>query len=176
MAHYLPVGDWHPDVERAGGVTVGEIAGDLDQPGPNLKILCRNHSCRPDRRVTIQRHPSTSGISGAEDETVDGFETEIADLRSSAAAAMSAGEQASEINLGAAVSSVVSALPGSESAVTAGTLTDAWDNRLASWAADVRGFADSVSASADSYAANDEQAEAAFSSVLPEFLDRVLPW
>lgn len=107
---------------------------------------------------------------------MDGFETEIADLRGSAAAAMSAGEQAGEINLGAAVSSVVSALPESESAVAAGSLTDAWNNRLASWSADVRGFADSVSASADSYAANDEQAEAAFSSVLPEFLDRVLPW
>lgn len=107
---------------------------------------------------------------------MDGFETEIADLRGSAAAAVSAGEQASEINLGGAVSSVVSALPGSESAIAAGSLTDSWESRLATWSADVRGFADSVSASADTYAASDEQAETAFSSVLPEFLDRMLPW
>jgi hypothetical protein len=107
---------------------------------------------------------------------MDGFETEIADLRASAASARSAGEQANEINLGGAVSSVGSALPGSDSATAAGSLTEAWDSRVATWSVDTQGFAESVSASADSYAANDQQAEAAFSSVLPEFLDRILPW
>jgi hypothetical protein len=41
-----------------------------------------------------------------------GFEVEISQLRSSARAAVSAGEQAGEIDLGAVVSTVASALPG----------------------------------------------------------------
>lgn len=52
-------------------------------------------------------------------------------------------------------------------------LTGAWDERLGTWAADIRGFGESVSAAANGYAASDEAAEQAFGGSLWE---RLSPW
>lgn len=99
-----------------------------------------------------------------------GYEADIDQLRRSADAATSVGEQAGGIGLGESVSSVATGLPGSESAVVATTLSSAWEERLGTWAADIRRFGESVSAAADGYAASDETAEQAFGGSLWERL------
>ncbi|MGH4014707.1 MAG: hypothetical protein ACRDSL_12435 [Pseudonocardiaceae bacterium] len=104
---------------------------------------------------------------------MSGYEADIGQLRRSAAAATSVGEQASGIDLGGGVSGVATGLPGSESAAAAANLAGAWEGRLGTWAADIRAFGESVSAAADGYAASDEAAEDAFGGSLWE---RILPW
>ncbi|MCA1675852.1 MAG: hypothetical protein LC799_27990 [Actinobacteria bacterium] len=88
----------------------------------------------------------------------------------SAGAAVSVGDQAGEIDLGGSVHGVAAGLPGSESASVAANLSGAWQQRLSAWAADIRSFGESVSASADEYAASDQAAEEAFNASLWERL------
>ncbi len=102
-----------------------------------------------------------------------GYEADIGQLRRSADAATSVGEQASEIALGAYLNRVAIGLPGSESAVAAAKLAGAWEQRLNTWAADISRFGEAVSAAADGYVASDEAAEGAFGGSLWE---RMLPW
>ncbi|MGH3928867.1 MAG: hypothetical protein ACRDTF_02690 [Pseudonocardiaceae bacterium] len=102
---------------------------------------------------------------------MSGYEADIEQLRRSADAATSVGEQASEIGLGESVNSVLTGLPGSESAAVATRLAGAWKERLDTWAADIRGFGESVSAAANGYAASDEAAEEAFGGSLWERLE-----
>lgn len=107
------------------------------------------------------------GDRGAE---LSGYEADIEQLRQSAGAATSVGEQAGGIGLGASVNTVPTGLPGSESAAAATTLAGAWEERLSTWAADIRKFGESVSAAADGYAASDEAAKEAFDGSLWERL------
>lgn len=104
---------------------------------------------------------------------LSGYHADIDQLRRSADAATSVGEQAREIGLGEGVDRVATGLPGSESAAAAAKLAGAWEERLGTWAADIRGFGEAVSAAADAYAASDEAAEEAFGGSLWE---RLLPW
>jgi hypothetical protein len=104
---------------------------------------------------------------------VGGYEADIGQLRRSADAATSVGEQASEIALGACLNRVAIGLPGSESAVAAAKLAGAWEQRLNTWAADISRFGEAVSTAADGYVASDEAAEGAFGGSLWE---RMLPW
>lgn len=104
---------------------------------------------------------------------MNGYEADIEQLRRAADAATSVGEQAREIDLGGSVNRVATGLPGSESAVAAAKLAGAWEQRLTTWATDIRGFGDAVSAAASSYAASDEAAAEAFGGNLWE---RLLPW
>lgn len=99
-----------------------------------------------------------------------GYEADIEQLRRSAHAATSVGEQASEIDLGAGVNGVATGLAGSKSAAAAVKLADAWQERLGTWAADIHRFGEAVSATADGYAASDEAAEEAFGGSLWERL------
>lgn len=101
---------------------------------------------------------------------MSGYEADIEQLRQSATAATSVGDQAGEIDLGGGVSGVAAGLPGSESAAVAGNLAGAWQERLGAWATDIRGFGASVAASADEYAASDQAAEEAFGASLWERL------
>lgn len=113
----------------------------------------------------------TLGVTGGTE--VGGYEAGIEQLRRSADAATSVGEQASEIGLGAGVNRVATGLPGSGSASAAVHLAGAWEQRLGTWATDIRRFGEALAATADSYAASDEAAEEAFGASLWE---RVLPW
>ncbi|MGH3865672.1 MAG: hypothetical protein ACRDQ4_05940 [Pseudonocardiaceae bacterium] len=99
---------------------------------------------------------------------MSGYEANIEQLRRSAVAATSVGEQASKIDLGGGVNHVAAGLPGSESAAAAVKLAGAWEQRLSTWAADIRSFGGAVSAAASDYAASDKAAEEAFGGSLWE--------
>lgn len=104
---------------------------------------------------------------------MSGYEADIGQLRRSADAATSVGEQAGEIGLGEGVNRVATGLPGSESVSAAARLVGVWEERLGTWAADIGRFGEALAATADGYAASDEAAEEAFGASLWE---RVLPW
>lgn len=110
-------------------------------------------------------------LKGDRGTELSGYEADIEKLRRSADAATAVGEQAGDIGLGESVNPVSTRLPGSESAIVATKLAGAWEQRLGTWAADIRGFGESVSAAADGYAASEEAAEEAFGKSLWERLE-----
>lgn len=71
------------------------------------------------------------------------------------------------------MNAVATGLLGSESAAVATTLADAWEQRLGTWTADIRGFGESVSTAANRYAASDEAAEEAFDG---SWWERLTSW
>ncbi|WP_378730283.1 hypothetical protein [Nocardia brasiliensis] len=97
------------------------------------------------------------------------FEVEIETLRRSAKAADAAGAEAKAINLGPAVDPVASAMPGADSvASAAATLADAWERRLKQWATDIDKLGDKVSAAADLYSKNEQEAARVFAATMFE--------
>lgn len=94
---------------------------------------------------------------------MDGYEVEIEALRRAADAACSAGEQAGEIRTNSAVTAVPAAMPGSESSSALPAWADWFDrNRLHRWSMAATRHGEQLNASADLYAANEEEAERAF--------------
>ena len=90
---------------------------------------------------------------------MDGYEVVIAELRKAGGAAVSAGEQAAAVDLGAAISGVSAALPGSRSAQAVVGLADAWGKMITQWSEAATRHGQGMSSSADLYSTNDKAAE-----------------
>ncbi|WP_107654682.1 hypothetical protein [Nocardia suismassiliense] len=88
-----------------------------------------------------------------------GFEVEIDDLRRSAAAAIAASGEAKKINLAATATSMARALPGSRSAALVSPLHEHWQSRIEQWATDIHRLGHTVTAAANLYAGNEQEAE-----------------
>ncbi|WP_020669315.1 hypothetical protein [Amycolatopsis nigrescens] len=96
---------------------------------------------------------------------MSGYEAQIQALRTAAEAARSAGRQVSGVDLAGAITGAASAMPGSQTAKTCGTLGNSWRGDLSGWVAQADGYANDLSIAADGYAANEEAAAAAFPTV-----------
>ena len=96
---------------------------------------------------------------------MDGYEVEIAALRTAADAADSAGQQVREVKAGAAVTEVPAARPGSGTTSAITDWAETFDlERLEAWAAAAIEHGRRLTESADLYAENEEAAAAAFGS------------
>lgn len=89
-----------------------------------------------------------------------GYEVVIGAIRKAGAAAQSAAEQARAIDLADPLSSVGTALPGSRATQVAADVARFWARQVQDWSRDSQGYAESLVASADLYAASEQEAEA----------------
>jgi hypothetical protein len=93
---------------------------------------------------------------------VSGYEVQIGQLRAASSAAGSAAEQAGAVHPGSGLGAIATALPGGEAARSAPTLATTFDERATGWAGEIDRWSESVSASAKTYAENEDAAERAF--------------
>ncbi|GAB3450267.1 hypothetical protein [Actinophytocola sediminis] len=92
-----------------------------------------------------------------------GYEVEIAEIRTAADGARSAGEQASSVEVNSAVAAVPTGLPGSRSGPAITKWADHFTTRRCrNWGTWATGHADRLTTTADEYAANEQAATEAF--------------
>jgi hypothetical protein len=92
-----------------------------------------------------------------------GYAADIAEIRSAASAARSAGEQASAVEVRSAVAGVTTALPGAASGPAIAKWADHFTTvECQSWGSWAMRHADHLTAAADTYAANEQAAAEAF--------------
>ncbi len=96
--------------------------------------------------------------------TVSGYRAHVQELRASASAARSAGEQASEVRLAAAFDGAGEAMPGSRTTDALPRAGNALGNDVAGWVRRVDAYADDLDAAADRYSANEDAAARDFSA------------
>jgi hypothetical protein len=93
---------------------------------------------------------------------VSGFEVQIEQLRGASKAAGSAASQARTVHPGNGLEAIATAVPGGDAAKNAPTLATTVDERATAWADEIDRWSESISASAKTYAENEEAAERAF--------------
>lgn len=85
-----------------------------------------------------------------------GFEAEVEEIRLAGAAANSAAQLASHIELNAALDGIGTGLPGSQATLLIHRVAVAWRDELARWCQAMRAHAEALSAAAERYRAGDE--------------------
>lgn len=95
-----------------------------------------------------------------------GYRAQIEELRKAAKAARSAGEQASGMDLAAAIDEAGAGMPGARSVQSFATVGEAWRNDIAGWVTQVEGYADALTTAADNYESNESVANHDFSTRL----------
>lgn len=93
-----------------------------------------------------------------------GYRAHVQELRESAGAARSAGEQASEVRLAAAFDGAGEAIPGSRSASALPQAGNALGKDVEGWVTSVDAYAEDLDAAADRYSANEDAAARDFSA------------
>ncbi|SNT49027.1 hypothetical protein SAMN05421812_107165 [Asanoa hainanensis] len=93
---------------------------------------------------------------------MSGFDVQIAQLRSAAKAAGSAADQARVVEPGTGLEAIATALPGGVAAASAPALASTFNQRGQAWAGEIDTWSERVTANADAYAANEDDAKAAF--------------
>jgi len=93
-----------------------------------------------------------------------GFDVDPKALRAAADAAKQAAGVVRKLELGR-VAELATALPGTESAGTAGELGPHWETTTGKWARGVDSYADALTAAAEDYEAQDDDAERGFGRV-----------
>lgn len=88
----------------------------------------------------------------------NGYQAQIAGLRSAAKAADSAAEQVSGIDLAGAIGEAADGMPGSRCVQSFNPLGNAWRGDIAGWVSQASGYADALTAAADTYSANEDAA------------------
>lgn len=89
---------------------------------------------------------------------MNGYQAIIDEIRRASGAAEDAADIAGGVDLAATIGPVGRALAGSRTATSVGALAPHWTDRVATWSTDVRTYAGNLTASADLYATNEEQA------------------
>lgn len=89
---------------------------------------------------------------------VSGYRAHVQELRESAGAARSAGEQVSEVRLVAAFDGAGEAMPGSRSASFLDRAGNALGKDVEGWVTSVDAYAEDLDAAADRYSANEDAA------------------
>lgn len=93
---------------------------------------------------------------------MSGFEVQIGQLRASAKAAGSAADQARAVEPGTGLEAIATALPGGVAATSAPTLASTFNERAKGWAGEIDQWSESVTASANAYSQNEDDAKRAF--------------
>lgn len=94
----------------------------------------------------------------------EGYQAKIDDLRRAAKAAGSAGEQVAEVDLAGAIGHAADGMPGARCVRLFATLGNAWRGDIAGWVSQANGYAEALTAAAETYSSNEDAASDDFRS------------